>query len=623
MKKHCPSVQFQRCLLAIGVLLALPTAVLAQDADDATELDEIIITGTRTEVPLEESLVPAQVIDREEIERSQARSITQLLQGRTGIGFSNQGGLGKITTLNIRGTESDHVLVLIDGVRVGSATAGLPALQDLPVDQIERIEIVRGPRSSLYGSEAIGGVIQIFTRRGEPGLRQHLRVGAGSNSMREASAGFGYGGTRGWIGADAAYQETDGINACRGAGFPIFRGCFTDEPDLDGYRNVSLSLRGGIDLTETLVAEGTFLDAHGDNEFDGSFTNRSETVQQVLGGKLRYTPSKRLKLELNVGRNRDKSDDYLDDTYLGRFGTVREQASLQGDFAISSAQLLTAGLDWQEDTVDSDTAYDQTRRDNQAVFVEYQGRSGAQQFQASLRSDDNEQFGEHTTGSLGHGYGFKGGLRFNTVYATGFKAPSFNDLYFPFFGNPELRPESSKSLNLGLSQYASRYSWTFNVYETHVDDLVTYDASIFLPNNIEKARLRGAEFTVDTTLAGWELSAQLSHTDPRNDTDGANFDNLLARRARNTGRIDVDRAFGDLRLGTTLTGASYRYDNAANTVRLAGYGTLDLRMEYALHPRWTLQARATNVLNRQYETISFYNQSGREYGVSLRYRSGL
>ena len=622
MKNRCPSVRSRHSILAIGILLALPTLVLAQDEDDATELDQVIVTGTRTEVALEDSLVPAQVIDRGQIERSQARSVAQLLQGRAGIGLSNQGGLGKITTLNIRGTESDHVLVLIDGVRMGSATAGLPALQDLPLDQIDRIEIVRGPRSSLYGSEAIGGVIQVFTRRGEPGLRQHLRVGAGSNALREASAGFAHGGERGWIGVDAAYQETDGINACRGAGFPVFRGCFTDEPDLDGYRNRSVSLRGGLDLTDTVMAEGTFLDADGDNEFDGSFTNRSETVQQVIGGKLRHTPSEKLKLELGIGRNRDKSDDYLDETYLGRFGTVREQASLQGDLAFAAGQLLSAGVDWQEDVIDSDTAYDETRRDNRAVFVEYQGRFGARQFQGSLRSDDNEQFGEHTTGSLGYGQEFNEGLRFTSVYATGFKAPSFNDLYFPFFGNPGLRPESSRSLNLGLARYTQGWSWTINAYETRVDDLVTYDAAIFLPNNIEKARLRGVELTFDTVLAGWQLSTQLSHSDPRNDTDGPNVGKLLARRARNTGRIDVDRAFGDLRIGTTLTGASHRYDNAANSVRLAGYGTLDLRMEYALHPSWTLQARASNVLDRQYETISYYNQSGREYGVSLRYRSG-
>ena len=149
-------------LLALAVAMALPIAAQAQEA---TNLDEIIVSGTRTEVAVEDSLVPAQVIGREAIQRSQARSLGELLQGRAGISIANQGGAGKITTLNLRGAESDHVLVLVDGVRMGSATAGQPALQDLPIDQIDRVEIVRGPRSSLYGSEAIGGVIQVFTRR--------------------------------------------------------------------------------------------------------------------------------------------------------------------------------------------------------------------------------------------------------------------------------------------------------------------------------------------------------------------------------------------------------------------------------------------------------------------------
>ena len=221
--------------LALAIALALPATAFA--AADATDLDKIVVTGTRTEVPLQDSLLPVQVIDREEIQRSQASSLQDLLKGRAGIGFSNQGGLGKLTTLNIRGTESDHVLVLVDGIRIGSATAGLAMFQDLPIEQIERVEIVRGPRSSLYGSEAIGGVIQIFTVRGGHGLQKNLRLGGGSNNLREASAGFGYRGDRGWVGAQAAYQETDGINACRGSG-TLFQGCFTDEPDDDGYRNL-------------------------------------------------------------------------------------------------------------------------------------------------------------------------------------------------------------------------------------------------------------------------------------------------------------------------------------------------------------------------------------------------
>ncbi|MEL1265413.1 TonB-dependent receptor domain-containing protein [Pseudoxanthomonas putridarboris] len=618
--------------LALAVALGLPFAALAQDA--TTELDEIVVSGTRTEVSVRDSLVPAQVIGREEIERSQARNLFELLKGRAGLGFSNQGGAGKLTTFNIRGTESDHVLVLVDGIRIGSATAGLASFQDLPVDQIERIEIVRGPRSSLYGSEAIGGVIQIFTRRGGQGLSRHLRIGGGSHNLREASGGFGYGGERGWIGADAAYQKTDGIDACRGSG-TLFQGCFTDEPDLDGYRNVSLNVRGGVKLTDTLTLEGHALNADAENEFDGSIFggNEADNAQQVLGGKLTWTPSGRINVTTQVGRASDKSDNYFADAaagtrvFVSTFDTRRDTASLQGDFGIGEHHLLSAGADWQRDEITSSTNYvnDVTgtpvdSRDNTGVFVEYQGRYGAQQVQASVRNDDNDQFGNHATGNLGWGIGFGSGFKLTANAGTGFKAPTFNDLYFPFSGNPDLKPEKSESLNIGLAQYADTWNWTFNVFETRIDDLIALDAD-WLPDNIEKARIRGAELTGAVALAGFDIAAQVSHVDPRNRTAGDNLDNLLARRSRNTARIDVDRAFGAFRAGVTANGASHRYDNAANSVRLAGYGTLDLRLEYAINAEWSVQARATNVFDREYETIAWYNQPGREYGVSLRYQA--
>ncbi|MCP1582760.1 TonB-dependent vitamin B12 receptor [Pseudoxanthomonas mexicana] len=609
-------------LLAFAVAMALPFAAQAQEA---TDLDEVVVSGTRTEVAVEDSLVPAQVIGRDAIQRSQARSLGELLQGRAGISIANQGGAGKITTLNLRGAESDHVLVLVDGVRMGSATAGLPALQDLPIDQIDRVEIVRGPRSSLWGSEAIGGVIQVFTRRNTGKVRPNVRIGVGSDSTREASAGIGGGIGRGWFGADVAYTRTDGFNACRGTGGDPANpfdgaGCFTDEPDRDGYRNTSATLRGGYSFTDTLALEASALRAEGKSEFDGSFTNHSETVQQVLGTKLRYTPSDKVNLLLSLGRNDDKSDDFHDDVKSGYFQTRRYVASAQGDFSVAANQLLTAGIDWQDDRVESTTLFAVTRRDNLAGFVEYQGRFGAHQLQASVRNDDNEQFGNHTTGSLGYGFGFDNGLKLTASVATGFKAPSFNDLYYPGFGNPYLKPEESESINLGIAQYAETWNWTFNVYQNKVDQLISYDSQIFLPNNIDEARIRGAEFTVDFTLAGFDIATQLSHTDPRNRSAGPNHDNLLARRPRNTARIDVDRAFGDVRTGLTFNAAGERYDNLANTDRLGGYSTLDLRLEYAIAPAWTLQAKVGNVFDRDYETVAWYNQAGRTYGLSLRYQ---
>lgn len=607
--------------LAIAIAAFLPATAFAQS--DEAALDEVVVTGTRTEVAIEDSLVPAQVITRDEIDRSQAHSLAQLLNGRAGVSVSNQGGLGKISLLNLRGAEADHVLVLIDGVRIGSATAGLPALQDLPLEQIERIEIVRGPRSSLYGSEAIGGVIQIFTRRGSDGLSRHFKLGGGSHDLHEAGGGFAYRGERGWIGADGAYQSTDGINACRGtagdAANPWGAGCFADEPDRDGYRNVSLHVRGGYRFTDALSAEANVLDAQGDNEFDGSWTNRSKVRQQVLGGKLAFAPSEKFALNVTVGRNRDDSDDYHDDLHASVFGTRRDQAAVQADIAVAAGQLLSVGADWQRDEVTSDTDFVIDERDNKAAFVEYQGTFGAHRLQASLRNDDNDQFGEHTTGSAGYGYSFGNGFKLTASYATGFKAPSFNDLYYPGFSNPDLEPEASKSANLGIAQYGNGWNWTFNVYETRVEDLIAYDTLLFLPNNIDKARIRGAELTVDATLWGWDVSTQLSHADPRNDSGNANDGNLLPRRPRNTARVDLDRAFGAFRVGLTGFGADHRYDEVANLTRLPGYGTLDLRVAYAINGQWTLQAQARNVFDREYETIAWYNQPGREYGLTLRY----
>ncbi len=610
--------------LSLALALALPGIAAAEQAP--TEFDDVFVTATRTPLSVESSVVPVQVVDREQIERSQAVSLLDLLRGRAGLDFANQGGTGKITSLFLRGTNSNQVLVLVDGVRVGSATSGMAALQDLPVDQIERIEIVRGPRSSLYGSEAIGGVVQVFTRNAGKGLQQNLSLTAGSNRLRQASAGFSNRGERGWISAQGGYQKTDGINACNGSSL-LFQGCYVEEPDRDGYRNTSINVRAGYALTDALSLEGHVLDASSFNEYDGSVFggNEAENRQQVYGGKLAWKASDTFGLTAQVGRNRDEADNYFADaggrTFASAFDTRRDTASVQGDFLFAAGQQLSAGVDWQNDQVTSSTAYDVADRDNTGVFVEYQGRFGAHSLQSSVRNDDNEQFGNHTTGSLGYGFAFGNGLRLTASAGTGFKAPTFNDLYYPGFSNPDLKPEESRSLNLGIAQYADDWNWTFDAYETRVDQLIGYDSNFNIVN-VAEARIRGAELTGYLSLAGFDINAQASFTDPRDRTAGAaTYDKLLARRARSSGRIDVDRGFGPLRLGITAAGYGHRFDNAANTVRLAGYGTVDLRVEYAINDAWSLQARAANVFDRAYETIAWYNQPGREYQLTLRYRS--
>jgi vitamin B12 transporter len=624
---------FRLSFLAVAVAAALPLSVLAQSGATATDLDTVVVTGTRTALTVDDALAAVEVIDREQIERSQARSLPELLRGRAGITLVNQGGLGKLTTLFMRGAESDHTLFLVDGVRVGSATSGLTAITDLPVELIERIEIVRGPRSSLYGSEAIGGVIQVFTRRGASGVTPHFKLGGGSHGLREAGGGVDFGFGRGWFGVDYNHQASDGFQACRGAGFPVFAGCFVDnpDPDRDGYESNAVSMRAGFRPTDALTIEAQGLRAEGNNAYDADplwgLPDQSDTVQQVVGGKVRYQPGERVALQVTAGRNRDRSDNSRDGSAISFFESTRDGATLQGDFGVATGHLLTLGFDWSRDRGSVGDAFSgyAAERGNRAGFVQYQGRLetgslGAHDLQASLRRDDNDQFGGHTTGGLAWGLDFGAGLRLTANLGTAFKAPSFNELYFPFFGNPGLLPETSESAELGFGQRRDGWRWQLSAFRTDIDDLITYDTAIASANNLEQARIRGAELTGGIELAGWDVSTSASWVDPRNRSPGANFDRLLPRRARTSARIDLDRAFGDFRFGASWVGEGERYDDVANTLRLPGYATIDLRAEYALHPAWTLQARVANAFDRDYETAAYYSQPGREYGLALRYR---
>lgn len=616
--------------LAIASVLSssLCSLASAQDAPrreaERDALDRILVTATRTAITTDAALAPVEVLDRAEIERSQAASLADLLRGRAGVNLSNQGGVGKLTTLSLRGAESDHALVLIDGIRVGSATSGLVSFQDLPLEFVERIEIVRGPRSSLYGSDAIGGVIQIFTRRDRGPAQGRFAVAVGSHGRRDVGAGVGGGSERGWYGLDAAYSRTDGIDACRGAGFPIFAGCFVDgQTDRDGYTRRALSLRGGVALGDRAELDGHWLEARGENEYDGSFVDYSEVTQRVVGARLRWRASERVDLQATAGRNRDASDNFIGDVANGDFASDRDSVGLQADIALAEAQTLTFGADWLRDRVESgDTAYDRTSRRNLAAFAQYQGRFdtrvGAQDLQLALRRDDNSQFGGETTGTAAWGMGFGDGWRVIASYGTGFKAPTFNELYFPFFGNAALRPESSRTVEAGLAWNGERTHVRVDAFETDVDDLIAFDASLFLPNNIDRARLRGAELQIDSNIADWDIALSASWLDPEN-RSGAYRGHDLPRRARETARVSLDRAFGAWRVGATWVGEGERYDDLANARRLGGYATLDLRGEYAFGSDWTLQAGVNNVFDRDYETAAFYNQPGRTYQLRLRY----
>lgn len=584
----------------------------------ATSTDPVVVTATRTAQTVDETLAAVTVITRQDIERQQATSVQDALRGVPGLSIANNGGLGKVTSVFLRGTESDHVLVLVDGIKVGSATAGTAAFEHIPIEQIERIEVVRGPRSSLYGSEAIGGVIQIFTRRGGGGLTPFFNVGAGTYDTYNTAAGVSGGGDNSWFNLSANHIDTDGFNACRGD--PVLGGCFTTEPDKDGYRNSSVAARAGYRFGTRLEVDVSALQAKGTDAFDGSFQNRLRSTQQVLGSRARFSPLAPWNITVAAGRSRDELNVYQDDSFTGKFNTKRDTLSLQNDVSIGANQIVTAGVDYQNDRVDSTTAYTVDARDNTGVFAQYQGGFGAHDVQASLRRDDNEQFGNETTGSAAWGYALGTGLRVTASYGTGFKAPSFNDLYFPEFGNPDLEPEQSRSVEVGLRRGGNAHHWAVNFYRTRIKELIAFDAATFLPVNVSEARIRGVEAIIGTRVQAWNARGTLTLLDPENRSNDANHGNVLPRRAQQSLRLDLERELGRYRIGAALFAEGRRFDDLANTRRLGGYATVDLRGEYAFAKDWRVQARIENVFDKDYETAEFFNQPGRGYYITLRYR---
>lgn len=588
----------------------IPFPVTAQ-APVAALAPEIVVTASRAAEPLDQALAAVTAITRDDIERLQVLDLQDLFVGLPGITFASNGGPGKSSSLYVRGSEPDHVLVLIDGIKLGSATSGSTPFEQIPVDLIERIEIVRGPRSSLYGSEAIGGVIQIFTRRGAEGRKAVPSFAAGRGTRGDSRLEAGVRGEVGaaWYSAGLSGRHTDGINVRPNQ----------HQADKDGFESRAGSLRLGYRIGEDAEIAATYLEAQGDNDYDAASQDRSETQNQVFGATARFKPLSRWTVNLGAGRSRDESDNFLGNSFVGNFDTRRDYGSLINQIALGDRHTLALGADQQDDRIVSTTAYARTRRHNTAVFGQYRGQVGEHEFQASLRSDDNQQFGRRDTGGAAYAYHVLPQLRLGVSYGTAFKAPTFNELYFPGFGNPDAEPEKSKSLELGLNGASGALSYALNAFQTRIEDLIAFDSDIGMANNVDQARIRGVEGQVGARLGALRLQGALTWLQPENDSGGANHGNTLPRRRERSGRLDLDYDWRRLSLGFTVYGASKTYDNPANTTVLDGYGLLHLRAALRVMPQWQLQLEGRNVLDKTYETAASYANHGASFMATVRY----
>lgn len=605
-------------------VLAASVAVLSPVTHAAPPIDEddpYVITATRTLQKLEDTLSSVTIIDRADIERAQARTLDELLAGVAGIAIARQGGIGQPTSVYLRGGESDHVLWVIDGVRIGSVTTGIPALQDLPLDTVERIEIVRGARSSLYGPDAMGGVIQIFTRRGaEAGTT--ARITAGSHGTRQLAAGLGLGSAESWLDLQVAHLETDGINACLGLPFPPGGGCFTAEPDRDPYRNTSVNVAAGHRFAGGAALEAFVQRATAEVSFDSSFLNESDLVNQAAGLKWSSEPAAGWRSTVTLGRSQDESTSFRkSSTTRSIFDSSRDSLSWQNELRGLGGEVML-GVDLLRDRVDrSSIRYSSDSRDNRAVFVQYAVGGALQNLAIAARLDDNEQFGSNATGSLGWGWRAADGLQVYANLGNAFKAPSFNELYYPGFSNPRLSPETALTGEVGVKQRRDWGRWTLSAYRSEVDDLIAFDVATFLPQNVAKARLSGVEGTAEWQRGAWRWSQSLAWLSAEDRSAGAARVRELPRRPQWSGRSSIEWSQGRWQLGAAVQFTGRRYDDLANTRQLGAHALVDLTGSWQWSPAFELQWRLANAFDRRYETATLYPALGREFFVTLRHRA--
>ena len=632
--------------LAIPVVFAVSIAIVASlfvndalaqtdDGDDDDRLT-ILITASRFAETVDETLAPVTLITREDIEQKQAATVAEVLRTVPGLTFGNNGGVGKQTSLFLRGTNSNHVLVLIDGVKTGNAGSGSTPFQHLPLDQIEKIEVVRGPRSSLYGSEAIGGVIQIFTRKGR-GSRAQFSVGVGSHNTRKTNFGVSHGEHDAWFNIGVSTENTDGYDACRDSSCKPGTEQYVDDSgnDDDGYKNLSTSLRGGAALSDAVSIEGNFLESESETEFDG-FPNESETVTRVAGVKLTFNDNETRSSSLTLARSQDQSDSFKDGTYSSTFDTTRDQISWQGDVRVNDRNRLIVGVDYLNDAIDSNTVYDEDKRDNIGVFALWRTQVRANDWEWSLRKDDNEQFGAHNTGSVAWGRDVGDGKRITASYGTAFAAPTFSDLYSPesvncdppspsiYLSNPNLEPEQSKSFNLGLSQSKGNGRMSVNLFRTEINGLIASDnvgkkeycngeVDVNQSINIKKAKITGIEISGDLRAGAWDFAASAT----MQKSIDANTKADLWKRPNRKLDLDVSHRFGKYRIGANLYSQSGSKD--FGDADIDGFATLNLRAEARWHKNWNAEIKINNVTDTDFETAAGYPQDGRNLITTLRY----
>ena len=601
----------------------------------AAQPAEVLVSGSREPLSSARLAADVVVIGAEAIRASTADSVADLLRREAGVQLSRNGGPGQTTGLLLRGASSGQSVVLVDGVRIGSATLGSAALEALALSQVERIEVLRGPGSSLYGADAVGGVVQIFTRAGtagSPGVAVHGALAIGGLGSSQVSAGLR--GAQGiWDAAGSVSSErSDGVSALR-AGDQFGN----HNPDRDGYRLDSAQLQAGLRPVAGQRVGLKLVRTRLNSQYDASeflaptfsqnnkpdFRTRLNTEVSSLDWRGEFGAE----LVASARGSRSVDDSRSGGSVTSRFRTTRQLVGAQVVWRNGPFGQWVVALERNEDRATSTSFRADVERRNTALVLEFTGQSGPWAWQADARRDKPSDFDSVSTGRLGGAYSLAPGLKLRALAGSTFRAPSFNDLYFPNYGVATLRPEQGRSVEAGLNWQAGASQASATLYRNRVTDLIGYQSDRrFCPpapafnfgcaGNISRASLQGATLAGSHTLGAWTWKAQFDALRARDRDTGA----PLPRRADRQGSLGVDWTSGAWSAGASLLHLGARPDGGKT---LAAETTVDLQATWRWTPAWTLQARLLNASDERVEPARDYQGLGRQAWLVLRYEPRL
>jgi len=597
--------------LIAALLCAVSTIAVAQDG-----LDEVVVTAARSEQRISQTLLHTSVITQSDIQASGASDVPTLLRNLAGAEVTQNGGVGSQSSLFLRGTNSSHTLVLLDGVRIGSATSGATAIDQLMLDQIERIEVVRGNASSLYGAEAIGGVVQIFTKRGKGAPAMSASAGYGTHATRRASASLGgeVGDANFYLGASKF--ATDGVSAVNTVLKPLAN------PDADGYDNISLSARTGYAFNQAHRIDASLFSSQGKVKYDNAYgaatdTHDSDATLSKWSLSLTDQLLADWKSRLMLAQGADDVASYKNGVRSSQYKTVNDQFSWQNTLAASEQGVLLLGVERLKQRVSGTTAFTMDARSSNSYFAGYTGDYGAHQVQANLRQDRYSDFGTANSGLLGYGLQVTDSWRITANVSTAFKAPTFNDMYYPlsygYQGNPNLKPERARNLELGAHYVLAGLHLDGVLFRNRISDLIVTNSSYSTTDNLDEAVIEGVELVYGIQQDGLEIENSLTLQSPRNAKTGAQ----LSKRAQTLNTLTIARIFVAGRVGLELHSSSTRPDGSN---MLSAYSVINLSAQWQVAPHLGLNARMDNLFNEDYMLSHGYNTLGRVFYVGLNYR---